>query len=279
MHQKHCIVYFSPAGSTRRVAERIHQSLVGHGCSPTLVDLSTRDGSVSATMEACLRQPSCLWLGSPVYCDHAVPPVTDLIEVLPSLSQGWAVPFVTWGGVTSGLALPELARQLRKKQFIPVGAAKVLAVHSSMWSSPQPLAAGHPNSEDLAQVDLLVDAVVANLAKDAVVPLDLAVLEYLSPWLQADAAGKSLAAAKAARPPLAAEEQRCVQCGLCAEVCPMAAITLEPFPLIAESCVLCMQCVRLCPEQAFPFNSEMVAAHVRDMAARSDEEKATKCFW
>ncbi len=52
------------------------------------------------------------------------------------------MPFATWGGVTSGLALPDLAEALQAKGFQPVGAAKVLAEHASMWAAPEPLAPG-----------------------------------------------------------------------------------------------------------------------------------------
>ena len=180
--------------------------------------------------------------------------------------------------MTSGLALPEMADALKQQQIIPLAAAKLLAVHASMWSASEPLGAGHPDAEDLARVASLVDTVVDRLAQQTVVPLDPDVLDYLSPSLRAEASCKSLVLAKAAGKPLAADEQLCVQCGECVLVCPVQAITLAPFPVIDEHCLLCMQCVRTCPEKAFPFDGEAMAIRIRNMAASSDEEKSSAIF-
>ena len=275
---QHSVVYFSPAGSTRLVADAIHRRLTEHGQEVVLVDLRT-SRRAATEQSAFLRHPCCLWIGSPVYCDHAVPLVTDFIEGLPPASpRSYAVPFVTWGGVTSGVSLAETAEQLRGKNFMPLAAAKVLAVHSSMWRASQPLAAGHPDQEDLAQIARMVDNVIGNLQRAEIAPLDIKVLDYLSPALRADAASKSLAAAKAAMPPLTVDEQRCLQCGDCVARCPVAAISLAPFPTIADDCVLCLQCVRACPQEAFIFDNDAVAVRIAAMAERSDENKATQIF-
>ncbi|MBV5307079.1 MAG: EFR1 family ferrodoxin [Desulfobulbaceae bacterium] len=276
---KHIIVYFSPAGSTRLIAETIHRRLTEHGQEVVLIDLSTKNRT-TVEKTSLVDPPCCLWIGSPVYCDHAVPLVTDFIHRLPfGSSKSYAVPFVTWGGVTSGLSLLEMAGQLQKKNFIPLAAAKVLAVHSSMWCAYQPLASGHPDKEDLSQINLLVDEVLRTLKMEEMVPLDIKVLDYLSLALRADAVSKSLKAVKAAMPPLAVNEQRCLQCGECAEICPVAAITLSPFPILADNCVLCLQCVRSCPQEAFIFNGDTVATRIAAMADHSDEEKVTKIFF
>ena len=272
---KHFILYISPAGSTRLVAETLHRRLTEHGQDAVLVDLSPKNQAAAEQYDVA-DAPCCLWIGSPVYCDHAVPLVTDFIRGLPFVPSGnYAVPFVTWGGVTSGLSLLEMAAQLEEKNFFPLGAAKILAVHSSMWAAPRPLAFGHPDTEDLRQAEQLVDEVICKLAKEEVLPLDVQRLDYLSPTLRADAASKSLKAAKAAMPPLTVDAKRCQQCGECAAQCPVVAIILEPLPTITDACLLCLQCVRSCPQEAFVFDNAAVAARISAMAANSDEEKRT----
>ena len=276
---KHLVIYFSPAGSTRLVAETISRRLTEHGQQVVCIDLGG-ENRTTARSNSLAHAPCCLWIGSPVYCDHAVPAVTDFIQGLPfASSRSYAVAFVTWGGVTSGLALLEMAGQLQKKNFVSLAAAKVLAEHSSMWRASRPLALGHPDKEDLTQITLLVDEVICNLKRDEVAPLDIEVLDYLSPSMRADAIRKSVKAAKAAMPPLAVDEQRCLQCGECAEKCPVAAITLSPLPIITEDCVICLQCVRVCPQEAFIFDGETVASRIAAMADHSDEEKCTRIFF
>ncbi len=104
------------------------------------------------------------------------------------------------------------------------------------------------------------------------------VLDYLSPALRAGAAGKNLAFAKASRPPLAADPEKCTSCGTCEECCPVQAITMDNVPIVGDSCVLCMQCVQHCPEQAFPYDHVTTASFIETMAAASDEEKETAVF-
>ena len=275
---QHIIVFFSPAGTTRRVALHIEHCLAERGITARLVDLGLPAGGPVQAGGLGLDGPCCLWIGSPVYCDHALPLVAEWIEGLEPSARGWAVPFVTWGGVTSGLALPELADLLQTRGFQTVGAAKVLAEHSSLWAAAEPLGAGRPDAADLAQVRDLVAGVVANLAQAAPVPLDLGRLDYLSPSLRTEAASKSLAKAKSMMPAPRAIETRCTQCGECAAACPVGAITLDPYPVMAEHCVRCQQCVRICPEGAFPHDPAATATRIAAMAAASDEDKVTRVF-
>lgn len=272
---EHRIVYFSPAGTTRKVAEAIEVFLRDRGQTVRLLDLARRQNPVAPFVSD--SQPFCLWLGSPVYCDHAVPLVEDFVCSLPP-ADGFAVPFVTWGAVTSGLALPEMAACLREQGFAVLGAAKVMAEHSSLWQSSQPLAAGRPNAGDLNRIEELVESVLAKIAHGGTDILSAERLDYLPAALKAQSAAKSLAGIKAMQPPFSVNVQLCTRCGHCAEVCPVAAIRLDPFPVIDTSCILCRQCTRHCPVGAYPYDGAAVETRLLAMAAQSEEAKDTEVF-
>nr|MBL0714120.1 hypothetical protein [Desulfobacterales bacterium] len=125
------IVYCSPAGTTRHVAGVMARQCQKLGIEVQEVDLARRP-AIEPILSAIARAEDglCLMIGSPVYVSHAVPPVMDFIAKLPEGTKLPAVPFVTWGGACSGMALFEIGQALERKGLLLVGAAKILAVHS-----------------------------------------------------------------------------------------------------------------------------------------------------
>jgi ferredoxin len=276
MELEHKIVYFSPAGTTRAVADFLATTLRQRGCQVSMVDLGAGG---TQNPSADWPQRCCLWVGSPVYCDHAVPLVEEFINRLPTDGGSFSVPFATWGGVTSGLTLLELAEQLSARGYTPLGAAKVLAQHSCLWLAEHPLGGGHPQTEDFSKLQSLVTAVLAKLAAGGSSPLPVAELDYLSARLRASSAQKSLAAIKAAVPPRQVDIPLCSSCGKCVAACPVAAITMENYPVISSACILCLMCVRTCPQGAYPFDAAATEARIVAMAQSSDEAKETQVFF
>lgn len=224
-------------------------------------------------------EPLCLWIGSPVYVDHAVPPVEAFLDDLPPLKEAAGVPFVTWGAVSSGVALLEMGSKMKKKGLVLLGGAKIVALHSFMWKYQNPLGAGHPAPEDEEAVEALVDKILAKLSAGAMVPLSLSVLDYLPPERKKAAEGKSILQLKELHPEFAVDASRCTQCGVCREACPADAISLDPNPRISDRCFLCGTCARLCPEDAVVLDLSSMEEHIRSMARKNDEKPLTEIFF
>lgn len=243
-----------------------------------VLDLGLRDQELPTAFRIP-NQEMCLWIGSPVYVDHPVPPIETFISRLPPSNGCCAVPFVTWGGVTSGTALYEMAQDLIGKGCALIGAAKVIAVHSSLWRVSHPLGEGHPDEKDDRAVLKLVARVEKKLSCPPLQGLSPEVFDYQPQALKEEARRSSIAAAKQALPELRADVDKCVQCGECADKCPAKAITLDPFPQIGKDCFICLKCVRECPEEAFPFDIHAVEKRLRCMAARINERPRTQIFY
>nr|WP_320115759.1 EFR1 family ferrodoxin [uncultured Desulfuromonas sp.] len=276
---EHRIVFLSPAGTTALSADMIADALRRHQVPFKVVSLNHRYQAVkNGEIFKDWPKQCCLWIGTPVYCDHALPIIDAFIDALPQGTTGYSIPFATWGGVTSGTTLMELAQRLEKNHYPAIAAAKILAVHSCMWKCDSPLASGHPAQQEADLLESLVRQVVSHLTQSNVAPLPLEQLDYLSDTLKQDAAQKSLAKAKAASPPPQANPAACIACGTCVSKCPMDAIVIDPIPQISDDCIRCLMCVRSCPQHAFPFNQQAYEEKIRAMRSCSDEAMESEIF-
>jgi len=277
--QKTLIVFSSPAGTTRHVAQVISNSLKDLGYEPTVYDIGDRgDRSKIISQAKNLVDKCCLWIGSPVYAGHAVPPITDFISKLLPSNGSYAVPFVTWGAVTSGIALHEMGKTLNEKGYTILGAAKVLAVHSLMWDCENPLGEGHPNAEDDTMIKKFVEKIDAKLSNEDRQPLMREDLNYQPKEIQESMQKVNIEIAKQLIPPRQLDESVCTQCGKCKDVCPADAITLNPYPQFGSECFLCYNCVRLCEEGAIKADLSQFASKLREAAEKMGESPLSQIF-
>ena len=269
------IVYFSPAGSTRHVAEVIEKRFLTLGDEVSSFNLSECSSDVakaiSQQMEASDGK-SCLFIGSPVYVSHAVPIVMDCIAKLKKNTGAFAVPFVTWGGACSGISLYEMGKELINKRFTLLGAAKILAAHSLMWQLDDPLGEGHPDDGDDRMVEELVAHVNRKIHEDNPEGIKLSDLAYQTKENHAEMEKISLQTAKAHMPGRTIDTELCNQCQICSEVCPVDAVTFSPYPEFGHGCVFCFNCMKKCPEQAINADLSGIWQRIRDRAAFFSEK-------
>ena len=279
-HARAIIVYCSPAGSTRRVAEVIETTLNNLTVPCVTADIGTAKGRESAARAVQnMDESACLFVGSPVYVNHAVPPVTAFIADLPAGTRAAAVPFVTWGGASSGLALNDMGRALSDKGMRLIGAAKVMGLHSMMWRSQSPVGEGRPNDEDDRLVRQLVETVIQRMcAGGSGKNMPLADLDYQPAAFREELASATLEKAKGHMPRRVVHEDRCTECGICAEVCPTDAVEFSPFPTFNDRCIFCFNCVRECPEDAISADLSKSEGMIRARAERFDERPRTRIF-
>jgi ferredoxin/flavodoxin len=277
--RKAVIVYSSPACTTRHVAEIIMSALGDLECDTMMVDLGKPEDCKSLeSVQNSFAAGDCLWIGSPVYAYHALPGVMDFISGLPLDKRAFAVPFVTWGAVSSGLALSEMASQLNDKGYSVAGAAKIAAVHSMMWQIENPLGKDRPDSMDDVLIRDLVKKVYAKITIDEFVPYPIEDLNYQPGPAQKAMQEMSLEKARSMFPKIEADKDLCSQCGECEKVCPVQAISCSPYPQIGDKCIFCFNCVRLCAENAFKIDLSPFGDRLRSMAAENNEQPLSKIF-
>jgi ferredoxin len=270
------VVYCSPAGTTRKTAEWIAAALTGLSYHPTIIDIAKQKDVKDLYRDT--GKAHCLFIGSPVYAYHAIPPIINFIDKLPDDTGGYAVPFVTWGGVTSGIALHEMATRLAAKGYTVIGAATVLAVHSLMWQAENPLGEGHPDAADEKMLREFVTEVIKQIEATTPVPLPLAELDYQPADMRTQMESITLSAAKQLLPPKSVAEKLCTKCRICEDLCPVQAISFEPFPVFHERCIVCYMCLRGCPERAINADFSMLPGWLRQRAVEYNEQLCSKIF-
>jgi ferredoxin/flavodoxin len=273
------IVYFSPNGSTRHVAEIIQQEFHHLNAETKILDLGHPD-DFSETIKPLKSadKPVCLFLGSPVYRDVAVPPVMKFIEGLPEMPGAYAVPYVTWGEACSGVALWQMSAALMHKGFAIAGAAKVVAVHSMMWLVPDPAGKGHPDKDDDRQIKELVKTLYSRFDKDNIPALSLETLDYQPAERQKEMKNKITAPWMIV--PKKVDTEACNQCEVCVEECPVSAVMLDPYPQFNQDCIDCFNCIRLCPEDAIEpaMSMDDIAHYIRERVKNINEKPLTEIF-
>lgn len=245
------VAYFSPAGTTMQVAEIIAEEAEKQGRSAHLLNLAGPEAdTVTRRIYEGFASRDILFVGSPTYAMHPVPRVMDFISGMPETPGAFAAPFVTYGSVTSGLALHDMAKGLEANNLGLLGGIKVVAVHSMVWQSDSPIGKGRPDEEDAAKIREFVRIVLKKADQLEPNPLSPDDLNYQGETVQQISAQMSLKILKNMIPPIELDNDACTQCGVCEEACPTANITLSPFPEFSDRCVLCFNCVRLCEPEA-----------------------------
>lgn len=242
------IVYFSPAGTTATVAKEISEEAKRQGKKVVKLDLSSQDPDLESKAMALknIGENDILFIGSPTYANHPVPPIIDFLNDLPDESRAMAAAFTTYGVVSSGVTLADMADILTKKGMRVLGGIKVVAAHSMLWQAEAPVGQGRPDDKDLAEVRRFAATVLKNAAQATPPTLQPEALDYQNEAAREHAGKASLEALKPMLLPMEIHAENCIQCGVCAASCPTGNISLDFLPLFGDNCVLCFNCVRLC---------------------------------
>ena len=230
------MVCFSPTGTTEQVVQAVAR---GIGINDVeLVDITGPEARLHSLVTA---EDELIVVGVPVYMGR-----------VPGLLQEWfakieangspAVCVVVYGNRVYDDAMLELKDMMQKQGAVPVACAAYIGEHS--FSEEQtPTAHGRPDSSDLNHAEMFgvkirekLDS-ITDPAESCVknIPGEFPYRGSTELW-DVD---------------FIAVDESCVQCGLCAEICPTGAVDAENSSLIDQvKCITCCACLKKCPQQA-----------------------------
>ena len=257
------IIQFSPSGNTAKVTAEIAAGLSAiKGASVRIVDITGkeeffRNGGIRRFIEEEAGRHDLLLLGSPVYAHHLQYHMKDLISALPEPDgDTWgrlAIPYVTYGGISSGIALEEAAKLLRKSGRRVVAGMKISSSHRMTRAFlDREFNEGKPGEELKPAVDKLAE-LVKELSVGRSLPDIGRKLAYQSriTALVCNVVFDEKKWHADRYPKIRIDGEKCTSCGKCAAACPVLHLEKEDGGRVRENgdspCIHCLNCVAGCP--------------------------------
>lgn len=263
MIQSAHFAFFSPSSRTRRTLQNIASGMQGMSLTEKDLTLPTQ-----RAVETVYDPESLVVIGMPVYFGR-IPKVFH--NGLPLRGNNTpAVYVVVYGNRDYEDALIELQRLGEQAGFVSIAAAACVAEHSLCPS----IAANRPDSEDIAAqrafgARVLERAVAFSENPEAIQKLtvkgNVPYREY------------------GVLPVPEIDKDVCIECGLCARICPAGAIEKGTFEMKDKTaCLSCGRCVKGCPAGAWALSEaaqKAAAEKMAQIAKMCTERKEPEFFW
>lgn len=224
------IMYFSPTGGTKRVAELIGKEFKTENIYDVTVNFYDIEFDRDDLIVFCF----------PVYGGRVPKPIYDRFSLI--TAHGTAlIPIAVYGNRAIDDALLELSDIGEKCGFVTVGGMKVVTRHSLNTN----VAAGRPDSDDLAVIAEFVKRINEEPHR---IPVRMPGHKPYKPNISI--------------PLVPFSAPGCMLCCTCAKECPTGA-AIGPKSTNPLKCISCMRCVYVCPSD----NRRILAAAKAGTAA------------
>lgn len=265
-------VYFSGTGTTEKVATHLAQTLAkALGAEYQAHDYTQPAGRAN---ELRFGPEELVVLGTPVYAGRVPNLLLPFVQNSIHGDKTLAVPVVLYGNRNFDDGLIELRNVLEADGFHTVAGGAFVGEHSFSRT----LGAGRPDAQDMALVEELAHKTaekVKGLERAPEIPAYVAGCDPIRPYYTPrDRHGEPIKDFLKAKP--VTDSDKCVKCGLCARLCPMAAIDPNDVSSVVGKCIKCCACVKKCPKGAKYFDHEGYLYHQHELeelyARRADSE-------
>lgn len=258
------LIYYSPTGTTQEIVIEIGQNL-----GLKLVSENNLAGNASESIP--IIADNCLTIiGMPVYSGRLPLTVIETLKKLQS-NQSPAVIVVVYGNRAYEDSLLELKEIASNCGFKVIAGAAFIGEHSYS-THEKPIAKFRPDEQDLEKCRDFARMIIEKLNE----------VKDISNLSEPDIPGNY---PYRERKPLPStihpetDKELCTLCGVCADVCPSNAITIQGAVITdGELCTLCCACVKYCPEDARFLDHPAVNAIRDNLVLNFSERKEPEYF-
>lgn len=258
------LVYFSPTGTTKSIIKGI-----ARGIKQSNVELTDLTNPTARTKPLETAENELLIVGVPVYMGRVPALLHKWLHMLKAHNTP-CVCVVVYGNRVYDNALLELKDTLTKCGCKIIAGAAYIGEHS-FSSSELPTAKGRPDTSDLSHAELLgrkiqeklLSIVAVDQISDINIPGNYPYGGVTDLW-SVD---------------FIAVSNECLQCGICAQGCPVGAINFENSNLIdKEKCITCCACIKNCPQKARAMKTGLVKDAAKRLNTLYNERKEPVFF-
>lgn len=260
-------IYFSPTGGTWSVVNTAVRALSARFGVPFQLVSYTRPADRERV--APIPPDALVVWGTPVYAGRIPNKTLPFVETILRGNGNPLIAIAAFGGRHYDNALSEMVLRARQGGLRPVGAAAMVCRH--IFS--QTLSKGRPTDGDLQQLRDFVARLPIDKAGTLSVPGEPVPQSYYTPLKE------DLQPAKFLKSKPQVNENQCIRCGKCVQVCPMGSIVLSAeFPVFDGPCIKCQACIRYCQQLALRMEDADFLSHVRMLEATVKEGRENEFY-
>lgn len=233
-HQIHQI-YFSPSGTTKTIVESITSSFPQEKETYDLLKTSQPQAQT-------FTDTDCVVIGMPVFAGRIPALCVESIKKFKGTGTP-AIAIVAYGNREYEDALLELTDMLKSNGFIIISAATFVAQHSIFPT----VAKGRPDKEDFMEIERFSAHCFDKLNVFSSKRTNSVEVKGNHPYRDPSALPLKLTV-----------NSKCTNCHVCAQTCPVHAISSDdPTATDETCCISCTACIAACPEHARKFRNPL----------------------
>lgn len=265
------VLYFSPTGSTAKVAGTIAEELAAQLELPVEQQSFTRPRE--REKEYSFTGEDLVVVASPTYAGKLPNKILPDFQGKLHGNGALVVPVVTFGNRSYDNSLAELCKVLEANGFRIAAAGAFVCRHAFT----DELAYGRPGWSDSFEMKTFAKRISDKVKRltDTVPPIQVPG-DAAAPYYVPKGTDGQPARFLKAKPQT--NLSKCTNCGACVRLCPMGAIDPTDVSNVPGTCIKCQACVRKCTKGAKYFDDPAFLSHVAMLEQNFAEPRENEMF-